>query len=141
MKGVKNYNVNNRNKFVSPSRFNSNRKSESGVYRTPLTTRNEPNVINTVEDDEWKDVREPVTINQIEPDEPRVVAAQPLPSGANANGANLNEELEMLLSLKRSLGILSAQATNIKQRSSMLYRESRKRRLYFFDMLLSKTYK
>lgn len=98
-------------------------------------------MINTVEDDEWKDVREPVTINQIEPDEPRVVATQPLPSGANANGANLNEELEMLLSLKRSLGILSAQATNIKQRSSMLYRESRKRRLYFFDMLLSKTYK
>ena len=51
------------------------------------------------------------------------------------------EELELLQSLKLSLGVLSAQAMNLKQRSAILYRESRKRKLYFFDRLLSRTHR
>ena len=50
------------------------------------------------------------------------------------------EELHLLQSLKQSLGILGAQAMNLKQRAMLLYREARRKKLYFFDALLSRTH-
>ena len=51
----------------------------------------------------------------------------------------IKEDLELLSSLKSSLGILNAQASNIKQRTKLLYTEAKRRRMMFFDRLLLQT--
>ncbi|OTF70060.1 hypothetical protein BLA29_007163 [Euroglyphus maynei] len=51
----------------------------------------------------------------------------------------IKEDLELLSSLKLSLGILNAQASNIKQRTKLLYGEAKRRRMMFFDRLLLRT--
>ncbi|KPM07569.1 hypothetical protein QR98_0060660 [Sarcoptes scabiei] len=51
----------------------------------------------------------------------------------------LNEDIQLLNGLKSSLGMLNAQAMNLKQRTQLLYTEARRKRLKFFDGLLRHT--
>lgn len=53
----------------------------------------------------------------------------------------LKKDMELLNSLKTSLGILNAQALNVKQRTVLLYQEAKRRRLLFFDGLLKQTHR
>ncbi|KAH9422845.1 hypothetical protein DERP_008108 [Dermatophagoides pteronyssinus] len=51
----------------------------------------------------------------------------------------IKEDLELLNSLKLNLGVLNAQASNIKQRTKLLYGEAKRRKMIFFDRLLLRT--
>ncbi len=103
------------------------------------------------EDDEWRDAPEQIVSPTGLPQELPTTKFTHKPAPPHHLQSNLqqqqqqqqgqySEELEMLRSLKRSLGVLSAQALNLKQRSALLYREARRRKLYFFDALLSRTH-
>ncbi|KAI2810427.1 hypothetical protein RDWZM_002592 [Blomia tropicalis] len=121
-------------------------KSSKRVESTEL----DPRIESTTEsssygvDDEWRqtDLVEPIipigSIGSNSP--PSNNNGQKIPFRPN-RPPQFVEELEMLASLKRSLGILCAQALNLKQRTILLYREARRRKLHFFDALLVKTHR
>ena len=117
--------------------------SPSPPPQLPLTPI-DPTVI-VAEDDEWRDAPEQIVSPTGLPQELPKFTHKPVPHQNNLQQqqqqqGQYSEELEMLRSLKRSLGVLSAQALNLKQRSALLYREARRRKLYFFDALLSRTH-